>query len=89
LDWLHFILSQSTIPQTISTSYGDDEQTVHLDYATTVCNLFAQLGTMGSSVLFSSGAFGVGGGSCLLNDGTGRQQFIPVFPASCEPFLFL
>jgi tripeptidyl-peptidase-1 len=87
LDWLKFILNQPTIPQTISTSYGDDEQTVPLDYAMTVCKLFAQLGTMGSSVLFSSGDFGVGGGSCLSNDGTDRQQFIPMFPASCESFL--
>ena len=27
LDWLAFILKQKTIPQTISTSYADDEQT--------------------------------------------------------------
>ena len=53
----------------------------------TVCNLFAQLGTMGTSVLFSSGDFGVGGGPCLSNDGTDRLQFIPMFPASCESFL--
>ena len=87
LDWLKFILDQPTIPQTISTSYGDDEQTVPLDYAKTVCNLFAQLGTMGTSVLFSSGDFGVGGGPCLTNDGADRLEFIPMFPASCESFL--
>ena len=28
LDWLNFILAQETIPQVITTSYGDDEQTV-------------------------------------------------------------
>lgn len=27
LQWLNFILAQKSIPQTISTSYGDDEQT--------------------------------------------------------------
>jgi tripeptidyl-peptidase I len=70
LDWLNFILDQETIPQTISTSYGDDEQTVPPDYAESVCNLFAQLGTIGVSVLFSSGDSGVGGGSCLMNGGT-------------------
>ncbi|KAI0306134.1 peptidase S8/S53 domain-containing protein [Multifurca ochricompacta] len=78
LDWLNFLLAQTTIPQTISTSY---------DYATSVCNLFAQLGTMGSTVLFSSGDSGVGGGSCTTNDGTNRVQFIPNFPASCMPFV--
>jgi tripeptidyl-peptidase I len=84
LDWLDVILDQETIPQTISTSYGDDEQTVPPDYADSVCDLFAQLGTMGVSVLFSSGDNGVGSGSCLTNDGTDRVQFIPVFPASCQ-----
>jgi tripeptidyl-peptidase-1 len=31
LDWLNFVLSQSKIPQVITTSYGDDEQTVSRD----------------------------------------------------------
>ena len=88
LDWLKFILDQPTIPQTISTSYGDDEQTVPPDYAQSVCDLFAQLGARGVSLLFSSGDFGVGGGSCLSNDGANRRQFVPIFPASCglSPF---
>ncbi|KAI9460738.1 subtilisin-like protein [Russula earlei] len=87
LDWLGFILDQSTtVPQTISTSYGDDEQTVPRDYATSVCHLFARLGAMGVSVLFSSGDFGVGGGSCHTNDGTNRVRFVPAFPASCGFF---
>jgi tripeptidyl-peptidase-1 len=78
LDWLNYVLAQPTIPQTFTTSYGDDEQTVPLDYATSVCNMFAQLGTRGASVLFSSGDSGVGGGSCTT--------FLPNFPASCEFF---
>ncbi|KAA1467000.1 subtilisin-like protein [Dentipellis sp. KUC8613] len=86
LDWLDFLLSQSTIPQTISTSYGDDEQTVPPDYAQSVCTLFAQLGAQGVSLLFSSGDSGVGGGDCELNDGSGKTQFLPNFPASC-PFV--
>ncbi|KAH9973600.1 subtilisin-like protein [Lactifluus volemus] len=86
LDWLNFILDQETIPQTISTSYGDDEQTVPPDYARSVCGLFALVGLRGVSLLFASGDFGVGGGSCLTNDGTNRTEFIPSFPASC-PFV--
>jgi len=86
LDWLEFILCQEAIPQTISTSYGDDEQTVPQEYATAVCNMFARLGLMGVSVLFASGDSGVGGGLCHSNDGTNRVKFIPVFPASC-PFV--
>ncbi|KAJ7173519.1 peptidase S8/S53 domain-containing protein [Mycena filopes] len=86
LDWLNFILNQTTIPQTFTTSYGDDEQTVPQDYAVSVCNLFAQLGARGSSIMFSSGDEGVGGGDCLTNDGTNRKIFQPAFPASC-PFV--
>ncbi|KAI0339424.1 subtilisin-like protein [Trametopsis cervina] len=86
LDWLNFILAQSTVPQTFTTSYGDDEQTVPLDYATNVCNLFAQLGARGSSIMFSSGDDGVGGGSCTTNDGKNTVRFQPNFPASC-PFV--
>ena len=31
LDWLNYIFAQKHIPQTISTSYGDDEQTVAIE----------------------------------------------------------
>ncbi|TFY50202.1 hypothetical protein EVG20_g11659, partial [Dentipellis fragilis] len=86
LEWLDYILAQDTIPQTISTSYGDSEQTVPFDYAQKVCNKFAQLGARGVSLLFSSGDLGVGGDSCTTNDGTNRTQFTPNFPASC-PFV--
>ncbi|KAG7091987.1 hypothetical protein E1B28_008374 [Marasmius oreades] len=86
LDWLNFILSQSSIPLVFTTSYGDDEQTVPPDYATKVCDLFAQLGARGSSILFSSGDDGVGAGDCTTNDGQNRVQFQPEFPSSC-PFV--
>lgn len=86
LDWLNFILAQKTIPQVITTSYGDDEQTVPKDYAVKVCNMFAQLGSLGTTVFFSSGDFGVGGGDCKTNDGKNRVLFQPTFPASC-PFV--
>jgi tripeptidyl-peptidase-1 len=86
LDWLNFLTNQTSIPQTITTSYGDDEQTVPFDYAVRVCNTFAQLGARGISVLFSSGDFGVGGGSCKTNDGKNKVQFQPTFPGAC-PFI--
>ncbi|KAG6907889.1 hypothetical protein DXG01_006996 [Tephrocybe rancida] len=95
LDWLNALLNSTTIPQTITTSYGDDEQTVSFsdemyivpqDYAIKVCNLFAQLGSIGTTAFFSSGDEGVGGGDCLTNDGTSKKIFQPAFPASC-PFV--
>ncbi|KAH9171605.1 tripeptidyl peptidase A [Lactarius sanguifluus] len=93
LDWLGFVLAQPKIPQVISTSYGDDEQTVPVDFARRVCGDFAQLGARGVSLLFSSGDGGVGDGdpdpatqTCFTNDGTNQTKFIPGFPASC-PFV--
>lgn len=83
MEWLHYILGQESIPQTFTTSYGDDEQTVPQDYAESICNMFAQLGVRGSSVIFSSGDYGVGQADCKTNDGTNRTQFLPNFPPSC------
>ncbi|KAG2068082.1 subtilisin-like protein [Suillus decipiens] len=89
-DWLDYVLSQDPVPQTISTSYGDDEQTVPQSYATRVCNGMAALGARGVSVMFSSGDGGVGDGvaypdehQCYSNDGLKTPMFLPVFPASC------
>jgi tripeptidyl-peptidase-1 len=51
LTWLQYILAEPNLPQVISSSYGDDEQTVPLSYATSVCNAFAQLGARGISMV--------------------------------------
>jgi len=82
LDFLTYLLNEASIPQTLTTSYGDEEQSVPEGYARTVCNLFAQLGARGTSVLFSSGDSGPGG-SCVSIDGQNRTMFQPIFPASC------
>ncbi|KAA8650204.1 hypothetical protein EYZ11_003919 [Aspergillus tanneri] len=78
-------LDNKDLPQVISTSYGEDEQTIPVKYARSVCNLYAQLGSRGVSVLFSSGDSGVGA-ACQTNDGTNRTHFPPQFPAAC-PFV--
>ncbi|KZP09215.1 subtilisin-like protein [Athelia psychrophila] len=84
LDWVQYVLNETHPPQTFTTSYADNEQTVPLDYAQRVCNSFAQLGARGVSLLFGSGDGGVGGGdSCTTNDGTNKTMFQPTFPASC------
>lgn len=90
LQWLEHVLSQDDIPQTISTSYGDDEQTVPYTYAIRVCAGMAALGARGVSLLFSSGDGGVGGGVkippeqlCKSNDGRNVTTFLQTFPASC------
>ena len=60
LTWVQYVLSHPNPPQVISTSYDDDEQTVPLSFAKSVCNSFAQLGARGVSLLFASGDSGVG-----------------------------
>lgn len=87
LEQLHYILNlpDEELPAILTTSYGEAEQTVPLSYATTVCNLYAQLGARGVSVIFSSGDSGVGD-SCQRNDGSYQTRFLPGFPASC-PFV--
>ncbi|KAK5119745.1 hypothetical protein LTR85_007321 [Meristemomyces frigidus] len=84
LTWLTYALAQDDLPQVLSTSYGDDEQSVPYSYAKRACAGYAQLGARGISVLFSSGDAGVGSnGTCFSNDNSSTPMFIPNFPASC------
>jgi tripeptidyl-peptidase-1 len=81
LAWLRFLLIQPHIPPTITISYGNPETSVPWSYATALCNVFAQLGLRGVSVLIASGDDGVGRGDC--RDGAGNVRFYTMFPASC------
>ncbi|KAJ3996969.1 peptidase S8/S53 domain-containing protein [Lentinula boryana] len=86
--WLDYILSQDHPPLTISTSYGDHEQTVPENYARRTCQRFLELGSRGVTLNFSSGDGGVGDGesdpkfqTCITNDGKNETRFLPVFPS--------
>jgi len=86
LVWANYVSNQKDVPQVISSSYGDDEQTVPKSYATRVCQQFAQLGARGISLLVSSGDGALGGlddEACYSNDGKNTSTFLPAFPASC------
>jgi tripeptidyl-peptidase-1 len=74
LDFLTYILEGPNIPQTITSGYADDEKTVPMDYAITVCYLFAQVAARGTSVVVDSGYYGVGRGNCDANDGSGKVR---------------
>ncbi|TGO28383.1 hypothetical protein BPAE_0028g00300 [Botrytis paeoniae] len=84
LPYYEYLLSQpnSALPQVISNSYGDDEDTVPYAYAVRVCNLIGIMGIRGISVLESSGDIGVGAG-CVANDGLNTPYFQPQFPGTC------
>ncbi|WAR52618.1 hypothetical protein PtB15_2B42 [Puccinia triticina] len=86
LEWLQYMLAQpiEKIPKVISSSYGDEEQSVPFSYARRVCYGFAALSARGVSLIFSSGDYGVGeSGTCYTNDGHRKKAFLPDFPASC------
>jgi len=79
-------LPDAAVPQVLSISYADDEQTVPRAYAMRVCDLFLQLAARGVSVLAASGdggSSGTGQSRCVSNDGTGEPALLPTFPASC------
>ncbi|KAH9873229.1 hypothetical protein J1614_005627 [Plenodomus biglobosus] len=78
-------LEDEQLPQVLTTSYGEDEQSVPVAYAKKVCDMIGELGTRGVSVIFSSGDTGVGS-ACQTNDGKNTTRFLPIFPASC-PFV--
>ncbi|KAI0305653.1 subtilisin-like protein [Multifurca ochricompacta] len=78
-------------PNVVSISYGQDESSATVAYATRQCIEYGKLGLMGSTVLYSSGDYGVAGygGVCLDNNGQpvdGGKKFSPDFPATC-PFV--
>ena len=77
-------LADSALPQVISISYGEEEQSVPKEYALKVCNLIMQLGARGTSVLFSSGDSGPGSSCVRMSDR--KPYFQPSFPAAC-PFV--
>ncbi|KAF3390198.1 Tripeptidyl-peptidase sed4 [Penicillium rolfsii] len=83
LIYYEYLLSKenSEIPQVISNSYGDDEQTVPEKYARRVCNLIGLNTLRGLTVIHSSGDEGVGS-ACQASDGV-TPQFQPIFPATC------
>ena len=92
LDFLTALLAQpaSALPQTLSTSYGEEEQSVPQDYALKICNMFMQLGALGVSVLFSSGDSGPGGNCTRLSDGATFFGPVSLFSSlsSLPPDLF-
>lgn len=88
LEWLQYMLAKpdGEIPQVISISYTDTEQTVPRDYAVHVCDLFGRLAARGVSIIDASGDGGIAGQNdveCISNDGQNRATFLPTFPASC------
>mgnify|MGYP005988571601 CR=1 FL=1 len=79
LDGLNYMADLDSVPETISSSYSDDEQTVPKDYADAVCGQYMKLAARGVSVLIASGDHGAAGRltTCLSNDGSENYQHVP------------
>ncbi|KAI0044219.1 hypothetical protein FA95DRAFT_1562476 [Auriscalpium vulgare] len=78
-------------PNVVSVSYGQDESTVTAAYANRQCSEYGKLGLLGTSVLYSSGDFGVAGFGGVCLDASGNPvdngtKFNPDFPVGC-PFV--
>lgn len=80
LEFLRAILKlpQEQLPQVLSISYGERETSVPDKYAYSVCDLFKQLGSRGTSVIFSSGD-----GGSEQECGNPTERLVSTFPASC------
>ncbi|KZT41769.1 family S53 protease [Sistotremastrum suecicum HHB10207 ss-3] len=84
LDIINFIQGEAAAsrPQVLTTSYGQNENTVTRAMANSLCNAYSTLGAAGVSILFASGDGGVAGSqtsSC-------SASFLPTFPSGC-PFM--
>ncbi|KAH0372810.1 subtilisin-like protein, partial [Aureobasidium melanogenum] len=72
-------LPKSSLPHTLSVSYGGLEKTLPIAYARKICDMYGELGARGVTVMVSSGDDGPGR-SCRGKHG---KRLDPMFPATC------
>ncbi|CAO1631225.1 unnamed protein product [Sympodiomycopsis kandeliae] len=81
---LEYLLNLKDVPSILSTSYGDDEQTIPFSYAQRVCGDMAALAARGVTLFYASGDNGVGpDGKCKSNDGKNTTIYLPSWPSTC------
>ena len=81
--FVHFLqelITNRTVPSVVSFSESMPEDMMDPAYARRLCNMMAQVGSRGVSLLFSSGDNGPNGDQPT---GTHKSIFEPEFPASC------
>ncbi|KAJ6550464.1 family S53 protease [Mycena vulgaris] len=77
LDQINALISDPSRPTVLTTSYGADEEDMTLPVAQGLCNAYAQLGALGTSILFASGDGGVAGNEFECT------TFVPTAPSTC------
>ncbi|KAH9826491.1 Peptidase S8/S53 [Teratosphaeria destructans] len=78
--FLQDLIHNETVPSVVSFSESMPEDEVDPAYARSVCDMMAQVGTRGVTLVFSSGNNGPQGDQPT---GTHKAIFEPEFPASC------
>jgi len=81
LDIINFLQGESNPPHVLTTSYGQNENTISRSLATNLCNAYMSIGARGTSILFASGDGGVAGSQT-----SSCSTFLPTFPSGC-PFM--
>ncbi|KAI0746593.1 family S53 protease-like protein [Daedaleopsis nitida] len=76
LDEANLLLALEQPPLVLTTSYGLQEKTISLALTQKLCNVYAQLGARGTTILFASGDSGPG---CRSDS----NVFEPMFPSNC------
>ncbi|KAK5169626.1 uncharacterized protein LTR77_005603 [Saxophila tyrrhenica] len=80
VQFLQELITNKTVPSVVSFSESLPENQLDPVYARRLCNMMAQVGARGVSLLFSSGNNGPNGDQPT---GTHKEIFEPEFPASC------
>lgn len=80
VSFLQKLVTNRTVPSVVSFSESMPEDQIDAAYATRLCNMMAQVGARGVTLLFSSGDNGPNGDQ---PSGDHKAPFEPEFPASC------
>ncbi|KAJ7176448.1 subtilisin-like protein [Mycena filopes] len=78
LDVVNFLLGEEEIPNVVTTSYIEEEETMAPELAFKLCEAYMALGARGTSLLFGSGDAGVAGSGAFA-----CTTFLNTFPAGC------
>jgi tripeptidyl-peptidase-1 len=91
LKWMYTLGNTSDAPNIISTSYGEDEDSMTIEYQNRCNTEFQKAGVRGISLLFASGDSGVGSATHQCSDqcsgyASGAKCFKPMWP-SASPYV--
>lgn len=83
MKWLYAVgnTSDADVPKLFSTSYGEDEESIPLQWSVRTNAEFMKAGARGISLLFASGDSGASGDNGCDKDSKGNDLFVPQWPS--------